>query len=183
MVVIGVSLLKIPATFLPSSTSCSAGLGQFLSILAYSAHSQRKDNVVVPSTLLRSLLQRRQILGDDHPDTIKAIGNLAGTLGDLGQRDEVVKMLQEVLEKRRRVLGDEHIDTIKAMSNLAVVLGDLGQRDEVVKMLQEVLEKRRQVLGDEHIDTIKAMSNLAVVLGDLGQLDEAAVMLQEVLRP
>jgi hypothetical protein len=73
----------------------------------------------------------RRILGEEHPDTISAMNNLASTFGDLGRRDEAAKMLQEVLDKRRQILGEEHPDTITAMSNLAVTLGNLGRLDEL----------------------------------------------------
>jgi hypothetical protein len=33
--------------------------------------------------------ERRRILGEEHPSTITAMNNLAITLGDLGQLDEV----------------------------------------------------------------------------------------------
>jgi len=75
----------------------------------------------------REVLEKRQrILGDEHPDTISAISNLAITLGDQGKLEEAAAMRREVLEKRQRILGDEHPDTISTMSNLANTLGDDG---------------------------------------------------------
>ena len=124
------------------------------------------------------LNDRIRILGEEHPDTISAMNNLANTLGDQGQLDEAAKMSKEVLEKRRRILGDEHSFTITAMNNLAHTLGDQGQLDEAAKMKKEVLEKRRRILGEEHPDTISAMNNLANTLGDQGQLDEAITLLE-----
>ncbi|RKK93755.1 hypothetical protein BFJ68_g15425 [Fusarium oxysporum] len=130
----------------------------------------------------REVLEKRQrILGDEHPDTISAMNNLANTLSDQGKLDEAALMKREVLEKMQRVLGDEHPDTIKAMSNLAVTLGGQRKLDEAALMKKEVLEKMQRVLGDEHPDTIKAMSNLASTLSDQGKLDETALMEREVL--
>ncbi|KAF2804628.1 TPR-like protein [Mytilinidion resinicola] len=124
--------------------------------------------------------EKRRLLGEEHPDTISAMYNLAVTLGYQGQLDEAAKMKKEVLEKRRRILGEEHPDTILVMSNLAQTLGDQGQVDEAAKIKKEVLEKRMRILGEEHLDTISAIGNLAVTLGDQGQLDEAAKMKKEV---
>ncbi|EUC26825.1 hypothetical protein COCCADRAFT_113294, partial [Bipolaris zeicola 26-R-13] len=45
------------------------------------------------------LEKRRRILGEEHPDTISAMNNLANTLGEQGQLDEAAKMKKEVLEK------------------------------------------------------------------------------------
>ena len=72
----------------------------------------------------REVLEKMQkILGDEHPNTITAIANLAITLGDQGKLEEAAAMEREVLEKRRKILGDEHPDTITAMANLAAILG------------------------------------------------------------
>jgi tetratricopeptide (TPR) repeat protein len=123
-----------------------------------------------------------KLLGEEHPDTISAMSNLASTLGDQGQLDESARMMKKVLEKMRHILGEEHPSTITAMSNLAITLGHQGQLDEAAKMKKEVLEKRRRILGEEHLDTIVAMHNLAATLGEQGQLDEAAKMREEVLK-
>src|SRR5205814_750258 len=50
--------------------------------------------------------KRQMILGDDHPDTISAMSNLASTLRDQGKLKEAAAMQQEVLEKTQRFLGD-----------------------------------------------------------------------------
>jgi hypothetical protein len=85
-----------------------------------------------------------KLLGEDHPDAIWAMSDLAVTLGYQGQLDETAKIRKEVLEKRKRILSEEHPDTISAMSNLAVTLANEGQLDEGAKMEKEVLEKRRR---------------------------------------
>ncbi|CAI6226945.1 unnamed protein product [Periconia digitata] len=124
----------------------------------------------------------RRIFGEEHPSTIAAMNNFAGTLRDQGQLDEAAKMFEEVLDKTRRILGEEHSDTIAAMNNFASTLRDQGQLDEAAKIEKEVLKKRRRILGEEHPDTISVMNNLAITLGDQGQLDEAAKLKKEVLK-
>jgi tetratricopeptide (TPR) repeat protein len=123
----------------------------------------------------------RDLLGDEHFDTITAINDLAITLRDQGQLEKAVAMQEEVLEKTKRILGDEHPGTIAAMSNLATTLGDQGQLEKAAAIHEEVVEKTKRILGDEHPDTIAAMSNLAHTLRDQGQLEKAAAMQEEVL--
>ncbi|KAJ1334996.1 FxSxx-COOH system tetratricopeptide repeat protein [Microdochium nivale] len=127
------------------------------------------------------LEKRRRILGEEHPATISAMNNLAGTLRDQGKLDSAAAIMQEVLEKTRRILGAEHPNTISTMNNLANTLGDQGKLNEAAAMNQEVLEKMRRVLGVEHPNTILAMNNLSGMLRDQGKLNEAAAMNQEVL--
>jgi tetratricopeptide (TPR) repeat protein len=134
------------------------------------------------AAMKKEVLEKRQrILGDEHPNMILAINNLASTLGDQGKFEEAALMFKEVLEKTQRILGDEHPSTILAMHNLAITLGNQGKFEEAAAMKKEVLKKRQWILGDEHPDTISAMHNLANTLRDQGKLKEAAAMKKEVL--
>ncbi|CEJ93674.1 hypothetical protein VHEMI09249 [[Torrubiella] hemipterigena] len=127
------------------------------------------------------LEKRRQILGDEHLDTIFARSNVACILGDQGKLKEAAAMYNEVLMKRRQILGDEHLDTILAISNVARILGYQGKLKEAAAMQNKVLEKRRQILGDEHLDTITAINDLATTLANQGKLKEATAMFNDVL--
>ncbi|KAL1641603.1 hypothetical protein SLS61_010027 [Didymella pomorum] len=127
------------------------------------------------------LAARRGLLGEEHPNTIKAMGNLANTLQHQGYYKEAAEIQKEVLEKMKRTLGKDHPDTIRAMSNLPVTLADQGQLEEAAKMQKEALEKRQRILGDDHPNTITAKANLGNTLADKGQLEKAAEMQKEVL--
>lgn len=94
--------------------------------------------------------QRRQILGDEHPDTITAMRDLAATLLHQDQLQEAAAIQKEVLEKRRRILGEEHTDNIIAMKSLAATLSDLSQLKEAAAMQKDALEKMRRILGEDH---------------------------------
>ena len=122
-----------------------------------------------------------KLRGEEHPDTIRAMGKLARSFGKLGKLDEAASMKREVLEKRRMILGEEHPGTIMAMEYLASSLRGQGKLDEAASMQREVLEMRRRIFRNEHPNTIRAMGNLANSLRDKGRLDEAASMKREVL--
>jgi hypothetical protein len=83
------------------------------------------------------LEMRTRVLGEEHPNTISAMNNLAITLRKLHQLGEAVKMEKEVLEKRRRILGKQNPDTTSEMANLIPTHGDSGQRDAVAKAATE----------------------------------------------
>jgi hypothetical protein len=122
-----------------------------------------------------------RLFGEEHPDTISAMNNVAITRVEQGLLKEAAAIQEQVLERRKRIQGEKHPDTISAMNNLAVTLGQQGHLEESAMMQEEVLEERKQILGEEHPDTIRAFSNLASTLGGQGQLEEAAVMKKEVL--
>jgi tetratricopeptide (TPR) repeat protein len=150
-----------------------AGVGGFMTGLG-----RWPETRIVEEYVLQA---RCGLLGEEHPDTISAMGKLASTLRQQGQLDEAARMQKEVLGKMKRIFGKEHPDTILAMYSLAITLGEQGQLNEAAEMQKEVLEKRKWILGEEHPDTISAMGNLAIMLGEQGQLNEAAEMQKEVL--
>ena len=70
------------------------------------------------------LAASRRVLGKEHPDTLKAMLNLAGTLYAQGDLAGARKL--QVLAASRRVLGKEHPDTLRAMNNLAQMTANRG---------------------------------------------------------
>ena len=50
----------------------------------------------------------KQVLGDDHPDTLTSMANLACTYRNQGRWKEAETLDVVVMEKRKQVLGDDH---------------------------------------------------------------------------
>ena len=73
------------------------------------------------------LALRRKVLGPEHPDTLRAMNNLAISYSDAGRRDEALKLREEVLTLRRKVLGPEHPDTLMAMTTWRCSYRDAGR--------------------------------------------------------
>jgi hypothetical protein len=61
------------------------------------------------------------LLGENHPDTLISMNNLARIYA----RAERLRI--EVLEARRRALVREHPDTLTSVGNLAVLYRDQGK--------------------------------------------------------
>ncbi|KAF8133603.1 hypothetical protein K438DRAFT_1739049 [Mycena galopus ATCC 62051] len=125
---------------------------------------------------LNTLGKRREILGDDHPDTMIAMNNLAYTYHSLGQFEEAEQLELVALEKQRKILSDEHPDTLTTMNYLASTYHSLGRFEdaEQLELLQLVaLEKQRKILSDEHPQTLTVMNNLANTYHSLGRFEDA----------
>ncbi|KAJ7431117.1 hypothetical protein FB451DRAFT_1574010 [Mycena latifolia] len=105
--------------------------------------------------------KRREILGEDHPDTLRAMANLAVMYSDLGQFNKTEELEIIVLDKCREILGEDHPDTLLAMANLAATLSTLGQFNKAEELQRTVLTKHRKVLGEEHPDTLNTITTLA----------------------
>ncbi len=58
-------------------------------------------------------------LGDDHPDTLSSMNNLALLYSDQGRFDAAEPLYAKCLEVRKVKLGDDHPDTLSSMNKLA----------------------------------------------------------------
>ena len=70
--------------------------------------------------------ERRRSLGNEHPDTLAAMNNLAAVLQDQGDFDGAKLLHEHVAGVSRRVLGGDHPSTLASMNNLAAVFRDQG---------------------------------------------------------
>jgi tetratricopeptide (TPR) repeat protein len=112
----------------------------------------------------RALQGREKVLGQEHPDTLASISNLALVLNRQGKYEEAEAMNRQTLARYEKVLGHEHPHTLTSMNNLALVLDRQGKYEEAEVMNRQELECTKKVLGPEHPDTLASMSNLASVL-------------------
>jgi len=115
---------------------------------------------------------RKSVLGEKHPDTIRAMANLASTWQQQGRSDEAERLKVQVLDLQKSVLGEKHPDTIRAMANLAVTYYIRHHYDEAEKLEVNVLNLRRQILGNKHPDTKLARENLAATYRQQGRYDK-----------
>ena len=124
---------------------------------------------------------RSRTLGEEHPDTISMMGDLASTYGSLGKYSDAEKLQLQVLDMRNRLLGEEHPNTITAINNLAATYESLGKYADAEKLQMQVLDMRNKVFGEEHTDTIRAMNNLANTYKSLGKYADAENLQIQVL--
>ena len=143
----------------------------------------REDGKISDSERLSSQAVKiyREILGDDHCDTLTTMHNLASTYRAQGRTGEAAGLQEEVLEKSRRILGDDHPDTLTTMDSLAKTYSYQGKTGEAAGLQEEVLEKERRILGDDHPDTLTTMNNLANTYWAQGRTGEAAALHEQVL--
>jgi len=55
----------------------------------------------------------QQVLGADHPDTLRLASIVTLALAWTGDRDEAFALGQDTLQRLRRVLGSDHPDTLR----------------------------------------------------------------------
>ncbi len=129
----------------------------------------------------RALALRRELLGDDHPDSITSINNLSHLLAELGELEEATRYAREALALSRSVNGEDHVFTLTYLGNLGSLLADQERLDEAEALYREALRRSRRTLGDEHPRTLTAMNDMGVFLRERGDLEAAEPLLRETL--
>jgi serine/threonine protein kinase/tetratricopeptide (TPR) repeat protein len=131
--------------------------------------------------LERSLEIRRRVLGEEHPDTLFSVTNLAALYMARGQYAKAEPLYVQTLDIRRRALGEEHPFTLLSMNNLATLYADQSQYAKAEPLYVKTLEARRRVLGEEHTDTLFSMNSLALLYLYQGQYTKAEPLLVKTL--
>ncbi|KAF6803318.1 Kinesin light chain 5, partial [Colletotrichum plurivorum] len=90
---------------------------------------------------------RRERLGEEHPDTLTSMANLASTYRNQGRWKEAEELDVRVMETSLRVLGEEHPSTLTSMANLAATYRNQGRWKEAEELGVRVMETRKRVLG------------------------------------
>ena len=150
--------------------------------------SQRSQAVTLAEHIW---LAKRKLCGEDHPDTISALSQLAFAYAcdnRLGMAAIIQKHILRLCESR---YGDQAPETIQAMLDLAERYGSFSawQRpvDEKeinfnrIGLYTRVFDLRRETLGEDHEDTLKAMAALAACYGDLQGCEKKSKELYEEL--
>jgi len=123
----------------------------------------------------------REVRGNTHPETLRAINNYVNALIDRERFSEAEPLCKELLELRRAVQGPYHRDTLIALNTHANLLVGLGRETEAEPLMKEALELTRQFLGTETLDTIQVLSNYACILDHLGRVSESAPFFKELV--
>ncbi|KAH8698104.1 kinesin light chain [Phaeosphaeriaceae sp. PMI808] len=122
-----------------------------------------------------------RVLGDEHPDTLTSMANLASTYRSQGRWKEAEKLEVQVIETRKKVLGDEHPDTLTSMTNLASTYWNQGRWKEAEELQAKELGISSRVLGDEHPSKLTSMANLASTYWNQGRWKEAEELEVQVM--
>jgi tetratricopeptide (TPR) repeat protein len=131
--------------------------------------------------LTAALKIRRDLLGEEHPDTLVSMNSLAGLLTMQDKRDAAGLLFRKVVDARIRVLGAAHPDTIESMRHLGYALIHTRTRTDAQPWITKALATSRDVFGEDHQLTLKAKEVLAVLLGTRGEWEKVEALHRETL--
>ena len=125
--------------------------------------------------------ENRRKLGDDHPNTWKAMFDLARAYVEMGDNHSAGPILETVVPALQRILGAADPDTIWAMSIYGSVLMRLGQPDLAVALSRDTLLVLVRQYGDNDFRTVRALSNLVIGLKELGEHEEVGQLQERIV--
>ena len=126
-------------------------------------------------------------LGGPAEHILTVQGNLANIYGQLGQKEQALRMRRDVYAGTLRLHGEENEHTLIEANNYAMNLLDLRRFEEVKPLLRKMLPVAQRVLTDSHLITLKMRCCLAMALHDdpsatLDNFREAVTTLEDVGR-
>ena len=146
--------------------------------LARLYHAQGKYADAV-SLLSRGLDIRRRTLGEQHPDTLVSMHQLAVVFRDAGRYDEAEPLFGRALDLHRREFGDEHADTTSTAIEQVILLRHQRRHGEAAAILAKALDVQRRTLGPQHPDVIATTLWLGRVRLEQEQAAAAETLLRE----
>ena len=121
----------------------------------------------------------RNIMGEDHPDTIASLE--IDAVHGLWPHHVRLQKLRQTLAMWTSVVGEDHPNTLANMDHLAEALIDQGKVEESKAVHQQAYRLRELHLGKEHPDTLKSMSHLAWLENSEGKYEVAEKIQQQAL--
>jgi tetratricopeptide (TPR) repeat protein len=123
----------------------------------------------------------RESWGDEDPQTLWAMHDLAVLYQAQGQYARAEPLYLRTLEVQRRVLGAEHPDTLTAQNNLAVLYSYQGLYAQAEPLWVMLLEVQRRQFGPGHRQVADTLAALGLSRLRLQKHAEAGPLLRECL--
>lgn len=115
---------------------------------------------------------QKQVLGEEHKDSISSGLSLALLYSELGEYVKAIEVNLQVYEIQKRVLGEENSDTLTTIHNISASLYLMGEYTKALELEKHVYEIRKKVWGEEDPDTLLTLNNMAIYYGDLGDYNK-----------
>lgn len=112
----------------------------------------------------------KKIQGDEHSDTLEALGALGVIYTDQGKKGEAENLVVKLLDIKRKILGEEHPVNMRDMGVIGRIYRQQGRLEEVE---MQVLEMSMRTIGEKSQITLISMAFLATKLHCMGYFSDA----------
>ena len=133
------------------------------------------------SLLERALDIRRRLYGENHPDYVITLSNLADAIDLTDDPARVVALHRQVLDAQRRLSGENDPKTIDAQWALAQAVHRSGDSKGAAPLFDQWLAVVRRLPRRETPERAAQLSTAAGFLQQRGELDRVEPLLREAL--
>ncbi len=131
--------------------------------------------------LARALELRREMLGNDAPDTLRTRVEIARLNAYKGQHDVAEPEFKELMPLCERVLGVDSPESCLLLRGLGRLYLITTRVDEGDKLLRAAAERAERAFGESDRRTLDAWSDLSVVAGMRGDHEQAVSMARRLV--
>ena len=124
---------------------------------------------------------RRELLGEDDPETLDALAHLARLRWDQGQFEESEKLFEQVIAGRTAALGPNARATLDARHTLAGIYMETGRFDESYAELDAILPISTELYGENDPLTLQFLASVALVAREKNEFEKSIKILRDVL--
>jgi tetratricopeptide (TPR) repeat protein len=129
----------------------------------------------------RVVASRRNMLGADHPRTLRNSMNLATCYANLNRHAEALRILEDVAKAQKSSLGMDHQDTLLTLDNLAACYSFLDRHADALELRQTTLTAQKTRFGPEHHVTLLSMLRLADAYSKLDRPQDALAVAEDAV--
>ncbi len=129
--------------------------------------------------LLRDSLERRRLVGPDHPDTLRTTALLASLYKSWQKHDQAAPLFEAAIAGLERELHPDDPDLLSSIVGLSGSYLELGRYAEAEALLERAIDRIRRVFGDGNYQTRVALYNLACAYANSGRREDAFRYLSE----
>ena len=121
----------------------------------------------------------KMVLGEEHPDYITSLNNLAYAYSYLGKYDDAESLYKEALNIGEKIFGEEHPYYASSLHNLAFIYKIKGNYSAAEPLFLTSLTIIKKVLGEEHPEYTADLNNLAGLYEGMGDYKKAFIYCTE----
>jgi CHAT domain-containing protein/tetratricopeptide (TPR) repeat protein len=129
----------------------------------------------------RCVAIRKQTLGENHPDYVRALRSLVWILLDLGEPETARPLMEKAIALSRTLDGEDTAGYGIILHDLARVFQELGLLKDAVSTYEKALDLVRRHLGESAPETPVLMTSLALALQALRDYADAGRLLEKVV--
>ncbi|MGW0598666.1 FxSxx-COOH system tetratricopeptide repeat protein [Streptomyces sp. NPDC002776] len=115
----------------------------------------------------------RSAVGEDHEDTLDALGNVAVDQRIKGDFAAALELSESVHQRYVRLLGAEDPETLRAAHNLGVSLRLVGDFARARELDEHTLHSKQQQYGQDHVVSLVTWVSLILDMRELGDYHTA----------